>query len=113
MTLSEMQRAFVKRIGMLINFAYKAGYELTFGDGKAKSGHMPGSLHYIGLAQDLNLFKDGVYLTKSEDHLPLGEYWEDIGNEQVPTRWGGRFKDEEGNPDPDGNHYSVEWEGKK
>ena len=84
----------------LIVFAYDSGYELTFGDAYAKTGHRKESLHYIRLAIDLNLFRNGVYLTSTADHLPLGLYWESIGGS-----WGGRFND--------GNHYSLAHEGKR
>lgn len=100
MSLRAKQSKFVEMVGRLIAFAYEHGYELTFGDAFAKSGHMNGSLHYIRLAIDLNLFKDGKYLTSTEDHKELGEYWESLGGS-----WGGRFKD--------GNHYSLAHEGRK
>ena len=87
-------------VHLLIQYAYQQGFELTFGDAWAKDGHKKGSLHYSRLAIDLNLFKDGEYLTKTEDHLPLGEYWESLGGS-----WGGRFND--------GNHYSLEHGGMK
>ena len=80
-------------LGLLIVHAYKKGYELTGGDLHATSGHKPGSFHYKRLAIDLNLFKDGIYLKKTDDHKELGEYWESLGG-----TWGGRFRD--------GNHYS-------
>jgi hypothetical protein len=51
--------------------------------------------HKNRLAVDLNLFKDGLYLDQTEDHRPIGEYWEALHPENV---WGGRFQD--------GNHYS-------
>ena len=92
-TLREEQSMFTKAVGLFILFAYQQGYELTFGDAKAKTGHIVGSFHYKGLAIDFNLFKDGVYLIKTEDHLLLGKFWESIGGS-----WGGRFGD--------GNHYS-------
>jgi len=100
MTLSEKQREFTFMIGLLIQRAYDTGYELTFGDAYAKTGHRTGSLHYDRLAVDFNLFKDGKYLTETADHLPLGEFWEQIGG-----TWGGRFND--------GNHYSLEHGGMK
>lgn len=100
MTLREKQSQFVEMLGKLIAFAYASGYELTLGDGKATTGHMTNSLHYIGLAQDFNLFRDGEYLDTTEAHRPLGEFWESLGGS-----WGGRFKD--------GNHYSVEWQGRR
>lgn len=111
MTLGQMQRKFTRMIADLIIFAYDNGYELTLGDafrdprvhgsvGEKKSYSSANSNHKIRLAIDLNLFKDGVFLTSSEDHKPLGQYWESIGGS-----WGGRFDD--------GNHYSLEWQGKK
>ena len=99
-TLSQKQSRFVLMVSRLIQFAYTKGYELTFGDAYAKDGHKPKSLHYIRLAVDFNLFKDGKFLDKTEDHSELGAYWESIGG-----AWGGRFQD--------GNHYSLEHEGRK
>lgn len=96
MSLRKKQSEFVRAVGSLIRFATERGYELTFGDAWAKTGHMEGSKHYIRMAIDLNLFKQGRWLTETEDHTELGEYWENIGG-----IWGGRFKR------ADGNHY--EW----
>ena len=93
MTLREQQSLFVKKVALLILYAYDQGYELTFSDAYAKTGHKPNSFHYKRLAIDLNLFKDGDYLRETEDHKPLGEFWESIG-----CSWGGRWSD--------GNHYS-------
>jgi hypothetical protein len=62
----------------------------------------PSSNHKQRLAIDFNLFKDGVFLQGTEDHRPLGEYWESL---DPLCRWGGRFND--------GNHYSIEHEGIK
>ena len=102
MTLREKQSLFVRMVARLIDYATELGYELTFGDAYAKSGHINGSFHYSRLAIDLNLFKDGKYLTKTEDHLPLGEFWESIGGS-----WGGRFGAKDGKLGKDGNHYSL------
>ena len=112
-TLGQKQRRFARMVGQLIAYAYANGYELTFGDayrdprvhgayGTRATGSYsaPFSLHKQRLAIDLNLFRDGQYLTATEDHRPLGEYWESIGG-----TWGGRFGD--------GNHYSLEHEGRK
>jgi hypothetical protein len=96
MTLGDKQRKFTKMVALLILYAYERGYELTLGDAWATSGHIDGSFHYKRLAIDLNLFKDDVYLTKTSDHLFLGEFWESIGGS-----WGGRFTRK------DGNHYSL------
>lgn len=110
MTLGEKQRKFTLMISQLITWAYAQGYELTFGEAyrtpdqaalNAKTGSgISNSLHTKRLAIDLNLFKNGQYLSDSKDHTPLGEYWESLGGS-----WGGRFSK------PDGNHYSLEHEG--
>lgn len=103
MTLGEKQRKFTRMVADLIAWAYDHGYELTFGDAyrdhRVPYGHRK-SLHRVRLAVDLNLFRNGEWLQKTDDHLPLGEYWESIGGS-----WGGRFND--------GNHYSLEHEGMK
>ena len=66
--------------------------------------HMKGSTHEIGLGADLLLYKNGVYLDKSEDYMFAGEKWEQMGAERhLPLVWGGRFSK------PDGNHFSHKW----
>lgn len=100
MTLRQKQSKFASMIALLILFAYEQGYELTFGDAWAKSGHKKDSNHYIRLAFDLNLFRNGKFLTSTKSHEPLGVFWESIGG-----CWGGRFDD--------GNHYSLEHQGHK
>ena len=111
MTLGQKQRHFTRLVGLLIEFAYQQGFELTVGDAyrdprlhgevgvKKGYGHSK-SAHKQRLAIDLNLFKDGKYLDSTEAHKPLGEYWESLGG-----TWGGRFAD--------GNHYSLEHGGIK
>ena len=102
MTLQEKQAEFTHMIAKLIIFAYENGYQLTFGDCARidRKGHMKNSLHYLRLAVDFNAFLNGKYLKKTEDYLPLGEFWESIGG-----AWGGRFND--------GNHFSLEHNGYK
>lgn len=70
-----------------------------------KAGGIKNSVHQLGLAVDLNLFKDGVYLQTSEDHATLGAFWKTL---HPLARWGGDFR-----PNPDGNHYSFEYNGVK
>lgn len=113
MTLGEKQRLFAKLIPRLIDKAHELGFEVTLGDGYrdprvfGKLGVKQGygaafSCHKMRLAIDLNLFRDGTFLQKTEDHKPLGEWWE----QQHPEAcWGGRFED--------GNHYSFTHEGLK
>lgn len=110
-TLGQKQRRFVRMIGLLIEYAYQNGHELTFGDAfrdprlhgemGTKGGYgAASSNHKVRLAIDFNLFKDGKFLEGTDDHKWLGEYWESMGG-----TWGGRFKD--------GNHYSLEHNGFK
>ena len=113
MHILEKQFEFSKMLAELILYINTCGYTVTMGDayvpedsyiihedGSIKRVHKINSLHYLRLAQDINLFKDGKYLTKTKDHLPFVEYWEEMGG-----TWGGRFND--------GNHYSLEHNGYK
>lgn len=109
-TLRQKQSRFMRMLAQLIQKAEALGYEVTgaelyrpprVAELYAEEGKgIRNSLHSQRLAVDLNLFKDGVYLTQTEDHRPLGEWWESIGG-----TWGGRFDD--------GNHYSLEHNGLK
>ena len=103
MTLREKQSKFAKMAAQLILWAYEQGYEVTLGDAYRSDacthGH-PKSLHRKRLAIDINLFRDGKYMIHTQDHEPLGLYWESLGG-----TWGGRFND--------GNHYSLEHNGMK
>ena len=109
LTLGQKQRLFTSLVGELIEFAYARGYELTFGEAlrtpeQAKLNAEKGtgistSLHISRLAIDLNLFRDGKFLTTSDDHRELGVYWKTL---HPLCRWGGDFR-----PKPDGNHYSI------
>ena len=99
---------FTRLVGKLIEYAYRIGYELTFGDAyrspeqaklNAASGKgIVNSLHCERLAIDLNLFIGGEYKTQTEDYRVLGEFWESLGPD---CAWGGRFSR------PDGNHFSI------
>jgi hypothetical protein len=92
------QQRFAMCFGMLIDFAIKQGYQITFPGEHVN--HIKNSLHFIGLAKDINLFRNNKYLVKTEDYLELGEYWESLGG-----TWGGRFND--------GCHFSIEHDGIK
>jgi len=103
MSLGNKQRQLTKMIAELILWAYDEGYEITLGHALRCQDCPVGrktSLHKSKLAIDLNLFKDGKYLTTTDDHRPLGEKWEAMGGS-----WGGRFND--------GNHYSIAHQGRR
>ena len=120
MTLRQQQSLFAVLVARLIQHAIDLGYEVTLGEAlrspeeairlaKLKKG-IVNSVHCVKLAIDLNLFKGGKYLTSSEAHLPLGRWWTHQHN---LCRWGGDFMDDKGRPKPDGNHYSLEYKGRK
>ena len=107
MKLIERQHQFAGMVARLIDKARAMGYEITLGDayrdprvfgklGESKGYGSDTSAHKQRLALDLNLFRDGKYLSTTEDHRLLGEWWESQGGV-----WGGRFND--------GNHY--QWKG--
>lgn len=112
--LSYKQRIFTRNVGRLIEWAYANGYELTFGETyrtpeQAAANAVAGigianTLHSVRLAIDLNLFKDAQYLSSSEAHRPLGEYWKSL---HPLNRWGGDFTK------PDGGHYSMAHAGRQ
>jgi hypothetical protein len=111
MTLRQKQSLFAELVAGLIAFAVESGYEVTFGEAyrspeearrlaKLRLGTV-NSLHTSRLAIDLNLFRDGRYLSSTRAHQPIGEFWELL---HPLCRWGGRFGD--------GNHYSLTHDGR-
>lgn len=113
MTYREARCAFTLALAKLILWAFEQGYEVAVDEVTERlterdptSDHMVGSLHHLGLAADLNLYKGGIYQRASDDHEPLGRFWEQYGKELgLPLAWGGHFGD--------GNHYSLSWGGRK
>jgi hypothetical protein len=111
MTLCEKQRLFTKLIAKFIPKLNDLGYEVTFGEAwrspetcelYAKAGKgITDSLHPLRLAIDLCLFKNGEYLTQSEDYRDAGIVWESYSKPGAECCWGGRFTK------PDGNHFSL------
>jgi hypothetical protein len=110
MGLRQKQSDFAHAIAVLIFHIHSKGYETTKGDaydtegsecphcgGKVPGRHKRNSFHYKRLAEDINLFKDDVYLTSTEDHREFGEFWKSL---DPMATWGGDFKRK------DGNHYS-------
>lgn len=101
--LGEARKAFTRLIPRLIDKMIADGMQPMIGKDGLK--HMKNSLHYEGLAVDIDLCdSEGTYLTGTEDHRPFGEYWESLDSN---CSWGGRFKG------GDGNHYSWKFGGRK
>lgn len=111
--LLKYQMAFARLVPRLIDHAHLLGFGVTIAEVyrpnvTAELYAIAGvgskqSVHPLRLAIDLNLFRDGVWLTKSEDHRALGLFWE---RQHPLARWGGLFSK------PDGNHYSLSWGGR-
>jgi len=79
MSLSDKRVLFTKLLGEFICEAFKKGYRIAIDDAKAKDGHKPNSLHYLGLAADFLLYTNqGDYLTDSKNYLKLGHIWEEL-----------------------------------
>lgn len=102
-TYREKRVRFTRMVARLLLHAEMLGFEVAGTYLKrcqdCKVGH-PKSAHKACLAIDLDLYKNGQYLSSTASHKPLGEYWESMGG-----NWGGRFGD--------GNHYSLEHGGVK
>lgn len=111
--MSRLQEEFAQSAARLIKKASELGYGVTLGEAwrtpeqaalNAKTGAgISNSLHTERLAIDLNLFKDGVYITDDYGHRELGIWWKTLGPRYC---WGGDFR-----PRPDPNHYSLSPDG--
>lgn len=115
MTLSQKQHMFSRLLPRLLDKAHELGFEVSGGEWErsqaaanamaALGKGIKNSLHRLRLAVDLHLFADHdsdgelEYLTDTEDHRPLGEWWEKQSGQGFECCWGGRFGD--------GNHYSI------
>lgn len=125
LSLHDKQARFSRLTADLIIEANSLGYEVTLGEAwrsQATAKYVPtkwnadrgkgivDSLHILRLAIDINLFKNGKFLTNPQDYAPLGEWWEKQSDSVngINCVWGGRFKKLK-----DANHFSIENGGKK
>ena len=94
------QGDFVYEVSLLIQWARKNGYVLTFGEAfrtpeqqalhiAAGRSTTKNSRHLVRMAIDFNVFKDGKLLSTKAQLKPVGDYWESLGDHLV---WGGSFK---------------------
>lgn len=103
-----LQLEFSQAAARLILKAADLGYGVTLGEAQRSqeqadwnAAHGLGishSLHIEKLAIDINLFKNGKYITDSTGHSDLGAWWKSLGDNY---RWGGDFTS------ADYNHYSI------
>jgi hypothetical protein len=126
MSLREARVQFTKALCQLILWCFEQGLEIaqdesrvTFRrkvrskDGKVffadDAAHMADSLHYLGLASDVNLYIGSNWISDG-GHVAwkrIGEHWEQMGKDLgLPLTWGGRFKA------VDSNHFSLAFGGR-
>lgn len=100
MSLGDKRRKFSKMTVLLGQYIEFCGYEFAFDYLKrcrdCEVGH-PHSVHKMGLAVDIHLYKDGHYLSSGEEHKHFHDFWDFLGG-------AARIDD-------DLNHYSLEWQG--
>lgn len=100
MTLRQKQAKFTLLLTKLIRHAAKLGLEPVLDEVYrppelaaiyAHEGRGSiNSLHCLRLAADINCYRQGRFLTKSDDYAQLGSYWKSL---DADCRWGGDFKD--------------------
>ena len=116
MTLREQRCLFTRLVAQLITqVELMTGYELALGEVRrtqaqananaASGAGIAHSLHLDALAVDFDLYIGGVWQSSSAAHEPIGKLWKSL---HPLCRWGGDFR-----PKIDGNHYSVEWQGRQ
>lgn len=98
--LLEKQFIFSRLVADLLIFCFQNGYEVTLGEAwrtdeqqaiylKKGLTKTKNSQHPKRLAIDLNLFRDGVYLTEREDYKLVAEHWESLNENCVAGySWG-------------------------
>ena len=119
MSLRKKQSVFARNISKLILWAFDNGYEITLGEAyrtvdqqllyyngytldKEESGlkvvktsrksKTMNSKHLKKLALDINLFKDGKYMTTKEAFKPLADKWKSLHPKNVSgCDWGWDF----------------------
>ena len=118
--LTIKQFEFAIDLGRLLGYAAQACLDYKPGDALITVGdvfedqqsipsshwiHMPGSLHSLRLAVDLNLIVDGELVTKEHGIWDkLGIFWKGV---RIGNAWGGDFSS------ADYGHFSREHGGKK
>jgi len=110
--MTALQEEFSQAVAKLIQQASAMGFGVTLGEAwrtpeqaQWDAEHHTGishSVHCDRLAIDLNLFKDGQFLTEPAAYVQLGNWWKTLGEHY---RYGGDFKIR------DYDHYSISPDG--
>ena len=120
MTLSEHQQEFALHFAYLVMHINSVpGYTCTHGDlyrspkafgGMGEKGPYGRnkSAHKNRLAGDLNLFKDGKWITERGPFEQFGAYWKAMDD---LNRWGGDFDFDGDGIGDDANHFSRIYRG--
>jgi len=108
--VKDYQILFSRLLPRLIDRAHFLGYEVVMGElyrpkemaeiYAARGSGIKNSNHTRCIAVDLNLFKDGKYLKKTDAYRVLGEWWVE---QHELCAWGGEFDD--------GGHFSLRYRG--
>ena len=102
MKLSQKRVLFTRLMSKFLAWAIDNGYEIAFD--REHCDHMENSLHYLGLAKDFVMYRDGKYLQDTEDYRFLGDLWKSFN---PLCCWGGDFRNK------DGCHFSMAHGGRK
>lgn len=112
MTLREKRVAFTLLVAEMIHEATVLGYEVALNEvlrsqaaatANAQAGTgITHSLHLLGLAVDIALYRGGEYLQLSDQYRELGLWWEAQSTAEYTLCWGGRFTTLK-----DGGHFSM------
>lgn len=113
--LFDKRRLFALLLPRLLDYAEESHLPMTLGEvmrdpKAAKLNAVMGlgiaeSLHCVGLAVDLNVFRpDGSLSVDDYGHGRLGSYWKALNPE---CAWGGDFRSK------DYNHYSIAYHGRR
>jgi hypothetical protein len=101
MTLGDKRRRFTEAKALLIQYVQYRGWKAAE-DYLKRCQECPvgdhDSVHKLGLAVDLNLYINGVYIRDERGHEELHDFWDLLGG--APRI------------DDDMNHYSFEHNGK-
>ena len=99
-SLGFKQEEFAVLIARLILWGNAQGYKMRLGEGfnAAGIGHKKNSNHYLKLAQDIFIYKEGEIEQDLEAHQRMHDAWDKLGGASRINN--------------DLNHYSVVWEGR-
>ena len=105
MTYRQARVLFTRSVAKLIEYADSQGDEMAMAYVKRCKDCPVGidGAHQQCLAVDMDLYRNGKYLTSTKAHEKYGEFWKGL---HPDMRWGGDFKRK------DGNHFSLRFWGK-